>query len=134
MKIPNPVDWYEAFKGNRYHLPGSQGQGIQLVQQILVPLQAEIALISGRYAGDALALKFYVNADVIMCERCLKTFTKSGSGHDTSCELFKRAQEVLMSDEGECEKSLLLAEQERLAARLDRTNRQLARIDARKGQ
>lgn len=134
MKSQNPYDWYEAFKGNRQHLPQSQGQGIQTVQEILVPLQAEIALISGRAAGDALALKFYARTEVIICERCNQTLSRLGNGHNAGCELYKRASEVLTSDEYEPKRSLLLQEQERLEAKLDRTNRQLARINGRKSQ
>jgi hypothetical protein len=100
-----------------------------------VPIQAQIALVSGRYAADVLALKFYARTDQIVCERCNKTLTKSGDGHDTTnCELYKRASEVLMSDKDECKRSLLLEEQERLEAKLDRTNRQLARINGRNSQ
>jgi len=113
-------------------MPQSQTQGIELAQQLLVPLQAQVALISGKYAGNSLALKFYLDAEVIMCEQCKKTLTKSGGGHNTDCELYQKALEVLESDEGECEKNLLLAEQSKLVTRLDRLAKKVATIDARK--
>jgi len=129
-------DWYEAFRGNKHYLPGSHGEGVKVVQQVLVPLQAQIALISGRFAGDLVALQFYIDiVDTITCEWCHQPLERSGSGHSVDCDLYRKASEALTTDESECERSLLLDEQERLEARLNRVNRQLTRmVDARKSQ
>lgn len=123
------IDWHKAFQGDKYNLPGSQNQGIRFVQSVLVPLQAAIAMISGKYSGDLTSLKFYLSNDAIICESCCAALTRAGEGHDKEkCELYRKAVDVLTSDGSESERRLLLAEQERLAAKLNETTKKLSAI------
>jgi hypothetical protein len=82
--------WIRRHEGERRYLPASQRQGIEAVQTELVPLQAAIALMSGRPAGDKDALEemFDALADPkghLFCKVCfvdLKT-----EAHINSCDI-----------------------------------------------
>lgn len=125
------VDWYKAFKGDRRSLPGSQGQGITLVQSLIVPLQAYISLITGRYVADLRSLREYANSrGSTICESCCSPLSRNGEGHEAAqCSLYQRAIEVLNSDE-DAEKNWLKTEKKRHVKRISQIDSKLARHDA----
>jgi hypothetical protein len=126
------VDWHQAYKNDRANLPGSQGQAIRLIQSFYIPLQAALALVTGRYAADLMSFKEYINATQTVCEACCQPLSRTGDGHDKKhCAIFHRAMEVL-TDDTDIEQRHLLAEQEHQAAKAERIARQLANLDARK--
>jgi hypothetical protein len=87
--------WYRAWKGDRSFLPGSQKEGIHQAQDVLVPLQAAISLVSGDMNGDMHALRKYMNLEHVWCMSCQQLLNKQGDGHTVNCELLVQAEAVL---------------------------------------
>lgn len=113
----NSPEWWQVFHGQK--LVGSQRRGILMQQQVLAPMQAMIALVSGECSGDLNALhnafsKLRRNLPVV-CEGCKRNIHPSEEKlpqpkdvvetlsiasqihfrHASNCELARMARKVL---------------------------------------
>src|SRR5580693_4637933 len=92
------IDWYRGFKGDKKHLPRSQGQSWIMFQKFHAPIMAAIALISGKRAGDLSSLREFLGSKKMICEVCGGLLDRTGKGHNDNCDLQREAVEVLSSD------------------------------------
>lgn len=91
------TSWHRSWSGDRKFLPRSQGQGIEKIQTVLVPLQAQIAVLFGQPEGTLEDLHTGVTklskGEQITCKECgYDIFKKS---HKPDCELYLQAVDVM---------------------------------------
>lgn len=80
------LTWFECFRGNQRFLPGSNGKAVDQLQKELYPLNAQIAVATGRPHGNLADLRMLIekliNKSQIVCEMCGKSIFIDGHKED----------------------------------------------------
>ena len=123
--------------GEKKALPKSHGEAIKEIQEVYVPLMAEISIVSGDPEGNLSALLKAVAGGAKFCEHCGSQIYRSPDGnygHKADCTLLSQAREVLQSDGRERERREITAQQEQLQEKLVLNQRRLDSLAARQGE